>query len=145
VSLGQKVAGLVIEDVFQIKPESSARDAAQMMLEKDVGSLLVAGAGLPMGIVTDKDILRKVTAAGRSPDRVTVRDIMSFPLVAVTAEATVGEAVEKMVENKIKRLAVTTGEGAFVGLLTMTDIVGWMAKQRQLSDSIMDYFLYDTP
>ncbi len=145
VSLATKVRGLVVDDVFQVEPEVTTRDAAVQMVEKGVGSLLVSGGGGPIGIVTDRDILRKVTAAGRDSGRVKVRDIMSLPLIGVTPEATVGDAVKEMVGHGVKRLAVVEESGAFVGLITMTDIVAWLARQKELSDSLVDYFLYDLP
>jgi signal-transduction protein with cAMP-binding, CBS, and nucleotidyltransferase domain len=48
-----------------------------------------------------------------------------------------------MVENRIKRLVVLGEGGVFCGLVTMTDVIGWMAKQKELKDSLVNYFLYD--
>jgi CBS domain-containing protein len=143
MSLKDKVSGLVIEDVYQVRPESSAREAAALMIEKDVSGLIVSGGRGPLGMITDKDMLRKVIAVGADPGKVKVESMMSFPLIAIGPEATIGEAAEKMVERRIKRLAVIDERGTFVGLVTMTDIIAWMARQKELSDSLVNYFLYD--
>lgn len=70
---------------------------------------------------------------------------MSSPLVSTGPETRIGDAAQKMVESQIKRLVVTNEDGTFMGLLTMTDIVRWVAKQKKLSDSLVNYLMYDVP
>ena len=115
------------------------------MLEKKVGCLIVTGSGGAIGMVTERDILRKVTAAGIDPRKVRVSQIMSTPLVAVSMETSIGEAAKKMTENGIKRLVVMGEEGTFLGLVTMTDVVRWLAKREELSESLVNYLFFDVP
>ena len=129
-----------------ITPESSVLDAARMMLEKGVGSLLVSGkSGGAVGIVTERDMLRKVTAAKADPGLLRVENIMSSPLITAPSETSIGDAAKIMIDHQIKRLVVTDPAGELQGLITMTDIVRWVAGQEQLSDSLIDYLMYSVP
>jgi CBS domain-containing protein len=94
-------------------------------------------------MVTEKDILRKVTARSRDPARVQVREVMSTPLIATSMDTSVGDAAKKMIQSKIKRLVVMGEDGSFLGLVTMTDIVRWVASRKELSDSLVNYLMYD--
>jgi CBS domain-containing protein len=145
MSLEARVWNILIEDVYKVDPEIKVRDAAEIMLEKNVGCLLVSGTKGPIGIVTERDVLRRVTAAGLNPNHVLVKDIMSFPLIGVSPETSLGDAAKKMIDNGIKRLAVQADDGKFVGLVTMTDFLKWMAKQEALSDSLINYLNYGVP
>ncbi len=145
MSIESKVKSIVVEVVHKIRPESTAQEAAATMAEKDVGCLVVSGREGAIGMVTERDILRKVTAAGVDPRKIRVRDIMSLPLVGVSMDASVGDAAKKMIENHIKRLVVMGEDGTFLGLITMTDIVRWAAGRKELSDALTDYLKYDVP
>jgi CBS domain-containing protein len=145
VSLEAKVKNIVVEVVHKVRPESTAREAAAIMVERGVGCLIVSGIEGPVGMVTERDLLRKAMSNGADPNRVRIRDIMSVPLISVTMDTSVGEAAKKMVENNIKRLAVVGEDGTFLGLITMTDIVRWVAKQKELSEALINYLTYDVP
>ncbi len=145
MSLEARVKNILIEVVHKVRTESTAREAASLMVERDVGCLIVSSDQGPVGLITERDILRKVTALGKNPERVRVRDIMSVPLVSVTLETSIGDAAKKMMDNQIKRLAVVGSDGTFLGLVTMTDIVRWVAKQKELSESLINYLSFDVP
>ncbi len=145
MSLEAKVKNIVVEVVHKVRPESTARDAAELMVEKEVGCLVVSGDEGPIGMVTERDVLKKVTAAGVDPNKVRVGQIMSGPLIAVTLETSVGDSAKKMIDNGVKRLVVMSEDGDFLGLVTMTDIVRWLAKREELSGSLLNYLNYDVP
>ncbi len=145
MSIEAKIKSIVIEVVHRIRPEATALEAASLMLEKEVGCLVVTGERGAIGMITERDILRKVTAAHIDPSKVRVKDIMSVPLIATTMDTPIGDAAKKMIENNIKRLVVLGEEGTFFGLVTMTDIVRWLARQEELSDSLINYLKYDVP
>jgi CBS domain-containing protein len=145
LSMDTAIRNLVVEVVHKIRPEGTVLEALQTMLEKDVGCLVVSGVGGPIGLVTEKDVLRKVTALRRDPGKVQVREVMSSPLISTSMDTTVGDAAKKMIEGKIKRLVVMGEDGSFLGLVTMTDIVRWVAERKELSDSLINYLMYDVP
>jgi CBS domain-containing protein len=143
LSLEAEVRSLMAVEVHKIHLESTVSDAVAVMLAKDIGSLVVAGSDGPVGIITERDILRKVTGARADPGKVKVKEVMSSPLISINAETSVGDAAKKMVENGIRRLGVTDDDGALAGLVTMTDIVSYVAKREELSDSLISYLMHD--
>jgi len=143
LSLEAKISGLMKGKVHKIQHESTVSEAAAVLLAKNIGSLVVTGTDGPVGLITATDILRKVTAARADPAEVRVKDVMSSPLISVSAETSVGEAAKQMIGMKIKRLGVTNDRGGLAGIVTMTDIVGYVAKQERLSDSLMRYLMHE--
>jgi len=142
-SLEHAIGSIVTKHVYSIGAESPVIDAARLMLEKDIGSLVVSMGKTPVGIVTERDVLRKVTSVGDDPRKIRVRDIMSTTLITAPTGLSIGEAAKKMVSNKIKRLVVVDNEGNLTGLLTATDLIRWMAKQETLVDSLINYLMHD--
>ncbi|MEO9365170.1 MULTISPECIES: cyclic nucleotide-binding/CBS domain-containing protein [Candidatus Nitrosocaldus] len=110
--------------------------AANVMRERARGSLVVVDDGKPVGIVTERDIVRRVVAEGRSPSATKVGDIMSTPLISVGPEATVAAAVRIMYENGIRRLPVVENDRV-VGMLTVTDLARAMYREREKRDEIL--------
>ncbi len=110
--------------------------AANVMKERARGSLVVVDDGKPVGIVTERDIVRRVVAEGRSPSATKVGDIMSAPLISVGPEATVAAAVRVMYENGIRRLPVVENDRV-VGMLTVTDLARAMYREREKKDEIL--------
>ncbi len=139
VAIEAKVRSIVIEAVHTTSGEATVAEAVSVMLEKDVSCLVVTGGRGPVGIITERDILRRVTAASLNARTVRVKDIMSAPLIATSVDSSIGDAAKKMIENDIKRLAVLGQDGTFVGLVTMTDLVRWLAKEKELSDALIDF------
>lgn len=145
MSLETKIKDIVVKAVHKIGTSATAQEAAALMVEKDIGCLLVSGNAEPVGILTERDLIHKVTATGAHPAKVRVSDIMSAPLISVSMDTSIGDAAQKMVDARVKRLVVRGEDGNFFGLLTMTDLVRWLAKQEALSDSLINYLTYGVP
>ncbi len=105
-----------------ISVEATAAEAAALMREKHVGSVVVMEDSHPAGIVTERDIVTKIAAEDRPSKTTTVREIMSSPLVAIHPHQEVAEAAKVMAARKIRRLPVIK-EGKLVGMLTENDII----------------------
>ena len=101
---------------------STAADAAKVMREKGIGSLVVVDRGGPTGIVTERDLVTKVAASDLQPSHVLIKDIMTSPLVAVHPHEEVAEAAKLMSQRKIRRLPVIE-QGKLVGMVTENDII----------------------
>jgi len=99
------------------RPEDSVSNIAKMMIEKDVGAVVVADDEKPIGIITEKDVLNRVINAKKDPAKTLVKDVMSTPLITIDIEQTANLALEIMRNHKIRRLAVVRGEN-LAGLLT---------------------------
>jgi signal-transduction protein with cAMP-binding, CBS, and nucleotidyltransferase domain len=113
-------------DVLEIDADSSVLDAVQLMVEMNVGSLLVTEGGDVVGIVTERDYLRRVTLEGRT-EEAPVREIMSSPLVVATLETTVDECMAMMTDRRIRHIPVVDGEKV-VGLVSIGDLVKFKSK-----------------
>jgi CBS domain-containing protein len=122
--LGEKTG-----DVLQIDGGATVLEAISMMVEANVGSLLVAEEGEIVGIVTERDYLRRVTLQGRTEQETPVRDIMSSPLVVVTPETEIGECMALMTDRRIRHMPVVD-EGEVVGVVSIGDLVKFTSKQQ---------------
>jgi CBS domain-containing protein len=105
-----------------ISEDATVSEAASLMRDKHVGSVVVLRDSKPTGIVTERDIVSKVAAADRSSKATTVHEIMSSPIVAIHPHQEVAEAAKVMAARKIRRLPVIK-EGKLVGMLTENDII----------------------
>lgn len=113
-----------------INDNPSALDVAKLMAKHRIGSIVVIEGNnkKPVGIVTERDIIKKVSAQNKSADQVAVRHIMSSPLITVKSIDSVDTAAATIAENKIKRLVVLEQDGSMVGILSVSDIAKKLAK-----------------
>jgi CBS domain-containing protein len=113
-----------------INDNPSVLDVAKLMAKHRIGSIVVIEGNnkKPVGIVTERDIIKKVSAQNKSADQVAVRHIMSSPLITVKSIDSVDTAAETIAENKIKRLVVLEQDGSMVGILSVSDIAKKLAK-----------------
>ncbi len=109
------------KNVVTIESTGMTSQAIEKMIQAKVWSLVVERQGLPVGVVTDRDILRRCAATGRYPDRVKVEEVMSSPILTITPEATVGEAMRMLVDKGVRRLFIVE-EGKIVGRVTQTGL-----------------------
>jgi CBS domain-containing protein len=114
-----------------INNNPSALDVAKLMAKHGIGSVVVIEGNnnkKPVGIITERDIIKKISAQNKSADQVAVMDIMSSPLVIVKSIDSIDTAAETIAENKVKRLVVLEQDGSMVGILSISDIARKLAK-----------------
>lgn len=120
----RKVSDVMTHRVIQaIGPNETVLEAARKMKSVKKGCLLVTDGAVPVGIVTQTDLINKVLAESLSPADLAVSDVMTRELVTIDSESSVYDAVERMIERKVRRLVVTEGSLA-VGIVTSTDLAG---------------------
>lgn len=117
-----KVADVMTRYVEFLEPTATAQDAAVMMGDLDVGALPVGSADQLEGVVTDRDILYRVVAAGLDGTVVRVTDIVSRPVVTCVEDDTIRIAMDIMSSHHVRRLPVTGKVGGVVGWVTMADL-----------------------
>ena len=117
-----QVADVMSRDVEFIGGDASVREAAELMGELDVGALPVGTPTALEGIVTDRDILYRVVAAGLDPTRTTVGAVQSRPVIACSDTDTVRAAMDLMAAHHVRRLPVREAGGAVVGWITLADL-----------------------
>src|SRR6185295_8847736 len=108
---------------LRIDSKPSAMDVAKIMMAKKVGSIVVVDHdGAPVGIITERDILKRVIVSNKRPIDVAAQDIMSHPVISIKAYDSIDTAAGKMAKNRIKRLVVLEQDGSLAGILSITDI-----------------------
>ena len=117
----------IVEDIMSVplitvETGVIVRDAAILMTEKKIGSIIVTDAGKPVGIVTERDALARVVSLCRDPCETRISEIMSSPLITIPKETEILAAMRKMREDGIRRLGVTD-DGNIVGIVTERDII----------------------
>lgn len=128
------VEEIMVEDVPVVNVDENVKNVAALMEKKEYGCLIVVDADIAVGIVTESDIVLKVTAEGIDPSKVLVQDIMSSPLISVTNKASVRDAATKMSTFKVRKLVVTDEKGRLVGLVTSVDLAKCLSAQKNFSD-----------
>lgn len=130
-----QIEGVMSKSVVTISPEESIFRAAKIMDETGVGSLVVVLNNAPVGIITERDLVRKIIARKKDPSK-KVSEIMSKPLITITPQDDVKEAAKKMLINDLRRLPVVK-KGKLVGIVTATDLARNLAGQLTQHDSIL--------
>lgn len=116
-----KVEDVMVKEVITIDENSTVREAAEIMNKFEIGCLIAVRRGKAMGIITERDLLKRVVAEARDANKTKVKDVMSSPLVVVEPSMDLEEAVRLMFQMKIKKLPVVDGK-RLVGLVSLTDI-----------------------
>jgi CBS domain-containing protein len=98
-----------------------AKEALNKMLENGVWSVVISINDLPIGVITERDLLRRIIAEGRNINKVLLKDVMSSPLITIDPEASFGEAWKLMTEKGVRRLYVVE-KGKIIGRVTQTGL-----------------------
>jgi len=119
--LSLKVEDVMIQDVITVDSSLTVKEAAEIMNKFEIGCLLALESGKAVGILTERDLLKRVVAESRNVKKTKVKDVMSSPLIVVEPDMELEDAAKLMFEMKIKKLPVVDGK-RLVGLITLTDI-----------------------
>ena len=124
--LSLKVESIAEKNYVTLSEDTLVAEAAKLMRDKDVLSVLVTSknSNEPIGIVTERDILYRVVAENKGPFKVMLKDIMNSPLISISEEESVKDAVLLMRTKHIRRLAVKKAGGKIAGIITLMSIVG---------------------
>ncbi len=96
--------------------------AVNKMITHDIGAVVVMMGGQPVGIITERDILKRVVLEERNPRTTMCQDVMSKPLITIRPDTPLGEAISIMQKNSIRRLPVVE-RGELRGIITEKDII----------------------
>ncbi|MCS7129315.1 MAG: CBS domain-containing protein [Candidatus Caldarchaeum sp.] len=115
-----RVKDVMDRKVVELDENATILDAVKKMIDNDVWSLVITRNKLPVGVVTERDVIRRCIAKGCALT-MRVGEIMSSPIEVITPEASLGEAMAKMAEKNIRRLFVVE-EGKIIGRVTQTEL-----------------------
>jgi CBS domain-containing protein len=114
---------VINKNVFTVSPESPLTEAAYLMMNAEVGALVVIdGESRPVGIITDRDLVVSVMAEGLNPNELTVEEVMTKDLVTVDEDTDIFEMLRILSENSIRRLPVTRG-AKLKGIVSVDDLI----------------------
>jgi len=122
------MAGIVLvrdvmsKDIKVVRPDTSIKEVVATMNKFDIGSIVIVQGDRPVGIITERDILRRLVEPCLAPETLTARQVMTSPVLTISETASIEEAAKLMARKRVKRLPVMNNQ-KLVGILTFTDIV----------------------
>ena len=134
------VKDIMKKDVITIDHTMTAKDAAKIMAQSEIGCIVITTDKIPVGILTERDYVRRIAASSIEIDPL-LCEVMSSPLITINQEDSVWDAADVMRRKKIHRLPVKDGD-SLVGIVTATDIVkicsfGSDSNMREICDQIL--------
>jgi CBS domain-containing protein len=133
----QSIAEIMTEKLETIIITGSAQDAAKKMSDKDVSSLVVTdNNNKPVGILTERDLVRKVCVKDVNGSNVLIKDILSSPLVTIDSKLTIEGAADTMVNNKVRHLLVVDNNNINrpIGVITATDFASYLKENVDMDE-----------
>ena len=119
-------------EVIRIDGDATVLEAVQAMVDANVGALLVTGSDVNAveGIFTERDYLRRVAVQGLTERGTSVRDVMTTPVVVITPDTTVEEAMARMTDRRIRHIAVVDDGGELAGMVSIGDLVRLQSEEQ---------------
>jgi len=116
------IRDIMTKEVKVVRPDTLVKEVVATMNKFNIGSIVVVQSDRPVGIITERDILRRIVEPCLAPEALRAREVMSSPVITIRDTTSIDEAANIMARKKIKRLLVTEND-KLVGILTFTDIV----------------------
>jgi CBS domain-containing protein len=112
----------IARPIITVDAEASIVDASKKMAENDRGSVVVTSGGKTVGLLTERDILKRVVAKSMSPSTTKVKDVMTSSPVTIEKDRPLREAIDLMNRKGVRRMLLTD-HGKIVGIFTLRDVV----------------------
>jgi len=129
------IRDIMNKHVVTVSKETSALEAAKLLVEKDISFLVVTEGQNPVGILSEADYVKKIASLDKRPSELAVSDIMSPKFRWVEPTTTIEDAVQKMLNNKIRRLVVLEGE-KLAGVITQTDLAAHLRSKLLIEETV---------
>ncbi|MDH5634544.1 MAG: CBS domain-containing protein [Candidatus Bathyarchaeota archaeon] len=117
-----QVRDVMSKDVKVVRPDTLVKEVVATMNKFNIGSIIVVQSDRPVGIITERDILKRIVEPCLAPETLRAREVMSSPVVTIRDIVSIDEAAKIMVRRRLKKLLVME-ENKLAGILTFTDIV----------------------
>jgi CBS domain-containing protein len=111
--------------VFSVSPQTTVYEAIRVMAEKNVGALAVLEGDRLAGVFSERDYTRKIALRGKSSHQTLVSEVLSTPVISVSADATVEECMRRMTTHRVRHLPVMEGQ-KLLGMVSIGDLVNWI-------------------
>jgi len=132
--MGQ-IRDIMEKDVITIENDKTAQDAAKIITENDISFLVVMNDGIPQGVLSESDFVRRIAAEDKKSSQVLISEIMSYKFRSVDPTTTIEDAIQKMLNKNIRRLLVLDNE-KLVGVVTQTDLASYLRDQLLVDGTI---------
>jgi CBS domain-containing protein len=116
-----RVEDVMVKGVITIDEEMTVKEAAEVINKFEIGCLIAVAKGKAAGILTERDLLKRIVTEGKDAAEIHVKDVMTSPLVVAEPKMDLAEAVKLMFQMKIKKLPIVE-RTRLVGLVSLTDI-----------------------
>jgi CBS domain-containing protein len=129
VELGQgmgdtkTLANITTASAVTVEPSSSVHQVLDVMVKKDVSAVIVGSSAKPMGIFTERDVLKRVAAKGLKTQDTAVEQVMTAPLLMMPVSASVGAVLAEMYRRDIRNMPVSGRHGELAGIVSMPDVL----------------------
>jgi CBS domain-containing protein len=133
-----KVEDIMVEAVITVEADATVMKAVKVMNENEIGCLVITRKGRAVGIITERDLLKRVIGKSMSPSKTKVKDIMTKPLIAGYPDMDLEDATRLMFEKKIKKLPVVE-QGRLKGLITLTDVARFQPQMIKILKKLSDH------
>jgi CBS domain-containing protein len=135
--MAEIIRDIMTKDIVTIEDGQSALEAARIMSQKGISSLIVVKDGAPKGIITERDFVKKICAKQLEPSEIKIGAIMSRIRTVADPDTPIEIAVQRMANQGIRRLPIMH-EGNVVGIITVTDLARYL-RTRLLLEGALDY------
>ncbi len=122
--MGQ-IRDIMEKNVVTIEDDKTALDAANLISEKDVSFLVIMKNNIPIGVLSESDFVKRLAADDKKASEVIVSEIMSSNFRWVEPETEIEDAIQKMLNNNIRRLVILDNN-KLAGVITQTDLTGFL-------------------
>lgn len=130
-----KVRDIMEKNVITIDYDKTSLDAAQILTEKDISFLVIVKNDEPIGVLTERDLVKKIASEDKQASQVPLSEIMSHKFRWVEPSTEIEDAVQKMLNNNIRRLIVLENE-KLVGVITQTDLTSYLRSKLLIDGTI---------
>ena len=134
--MGQ-VRDIMEKNVITIDINETANNAANQMKENDISFLVIIENGKPVGVVSERDFVQKLCINNQNSSDVKISDIMSYKFRWVNPTTKIEDAIQKMLNNNIRRLIILDDE-KLVGVITQTDLASYLREKLMIDGTIKD-------
>ncbi|MDH5782788.1 MAG: CBS domain-containing protein [Candidatus Bathyarchaeota archaeon] len=132
-----KVGDVMIKNVVTVDADATVKEAAEIMNKHEIGCLVVMKGKKLVGILTERDMLKRVLGESRNPEKTKASEIMTTPVITTSPTTDLVKAAKLMFENNVKKLPVVS-KGKLVGIVTLTDLARFQPQIIRLLKRIID-------
>jgi len=130
-----QIRDIMQKDVITIEHDKTAHDAACLISEKDISFLVIMKDDVPIGVLTESDFVKRLSARDKKASEVIISEIMSNKFRWVNPETEIEDAIQKMLNNNIRRLLILDDD-KLVGVLTQTDLTEFLRNKLLVDQTV---------